>query len=108
MTELVRRCNCNWTDGRCRLSNDLEGWGCRLLTCMPESIPRTEKDKARLFANVYRYAEKVGVLQCPYYDETTIDRTLKDTTQLSYMVHLGHPTQTELLSKNCTCDHTSV
>lgn len=60
--------------------------------------PRTEQDKARLFANVYRYAEKVGVLNCPHYDEQAIDRTLDDTLQMASMVHLSDPIQTELLS----------
>ena len=98
MTELVRKCSNSWEDGKCRLSSALEGWGCRLLTCMPESLPRTEQDKARLFANVYRYAEKLGVLDCPHYDEQVIDRTLDDTLQMASMVHLSDPIQTDLLS----------
>ncbi len=98
MTELVRKCSNSWEGGKCRLSSALEGWGCRLLTCMPESLPQTEQDKARLFANVYRYAENLGVLACPHYDEQTIDRTLDDTLQLASMVHLSDPTRAELLS----------
>lgn len=98
MTELVRRCSCDWREGKCRLSGALEGWGCRLLTCMPDKVPITERDKAQLFASVYQYAEKVGVLECPYYDEQTIDRTLDDPSQLSRMVLLESPTQTDLLS----------
>lgn len=65
---------------------------------MPESVPHTEREKAKLFANVYRYAEKVGVLECPHYDESVIDRTLDDTLQMASMVHLGSPSQTDLLS----------
>ena len=65
---------------------------------MPESVPHTEREKAKLFANVYRYAEKVGVLECPHYDESVIDRTLDDTLQMASMVHLGNPSQTDLLS----------
>lgn len=98
MTELVRKCSCGWEGSKCRLSSALEGWGCKLLTCMPESIPHTEREKARLFTNVYRYAEKVGVLECPHYDETAIDRTLDDAPQLASMINLGCPTQTILLS----------
>lgn len=98
MTELVRKCSCSWEGGKCRLSSALEGWGCRLLTCMPESVPHTEREKAKLFANVYRYAEKVGVLECPHYDETVIDHTIDDTAQIAQMVHLGCPTRTDLLS----------
>lgn len=98
MTELVRRCCNSWEGGKCRLSSALDGWGCRLLTCMPESLPQTEQDKARLFANVYRHAENMGVLNCPHYDEQTIDRTIDDAEQMASMVHLGNPTQTDLLS----------
>lgn len=98
MTELVRKCSDRWEEGKCRLSSTLEGWGCRLLTCMPESLPQSKHDKARLFANVYRYAENIGVLECPYYDEQTIDRILDDTAQMVAMAHLCDPTQTELLS----------
>lgn len=98
MTELVRKCSCSWEGDKCRLSSALEGWGCKLLTCMPESVPHTEREKAKLFANVYRYAEKVGVLECPHYDETVIDHTIDDTAQIAQMVHLGCPTQTDLLS----------
>ena len=98
MKELVRKCCCDWREGKCRLSSALEGWGCKLLTCLPDEMPKSDRDKARLFANVYQYAEKVGVLECPYYDEHTIDRTLDDPKQLSAMIHLECPTQTELLS----------
>ena len=103
MTELVRKCSCRWEGGKCRLSSalagwgcklltcmannvtalyiapvSLSGWGCKLLTCMPETVPHTDKEKAKLFAEVYQYADKVGVLECPHYDETAIDRTLDD------------------------------
>ena len=67
MTELVRKCSCRWEGGKCRLSSALEGWGCKLLTCMPETVPHTDKEKAKLFAEVYQYADKVGVLECPHY-----------------------------------------
>lgn len=98
MTELVRKCSCRWEGGKCRLSSALEGWGCKLLTCMPETVPHTDKEKAKLFAEVYQYADKIGILECPHYDETTIDRTLDDAAQLASMVHLGCPTRAELLS----------
>ncbi len=98
MKELVRKCCSNWRDGQCRLSAALEGWGCRLLTCMPEEVPHTEREKAKLFSSVYKYAESVGVLECPHYDEHTIDRTLENEEELSQMVELECPTQTDLLS----------
>lgn len=98
MTELVRKCSSKWDGSRCRLNSSLEGWGCKLLTCMPEVLPISEREKAKLFAKVYRYAEKVGVLDCPHYDEATIDRTLEDAVQMASMIHLGSPVQTELLS----------
>lgn len=98
MKELVRKCCNNWRDGKCRLSDSLEGWGCRLLTCMPEHVPSTEREKAKLFASVYRFAETVGILECPHYDESTIDRTLENEQELLEMVHLESPAQTDLLS----------
>lgn len=98
MKGLVRKCCSNWEDGKCRLSDAVEGWGCRLLTCMPENVPHTDKEKARLFSRVYKYAEEVGVLECPHYDEHTIDKTLENEPQLQQMVELGSPSQTDLLS----------
>ncbi len=98
MKELVKKCCCNWRDGQCRLSAALEGWGCRLLTCMPERVPQTDKEKAKLFSHVYKHAQTVGVLDCPHYDEHTIDRTLENEEELRKMVNLEHPTQTDLLS----------
>ena len=98
MKELVRKCSCAWNGGSCRLSSALEGWGCKLITCMPDTIPTTEREKARLFAKVYRYAESVGVLECPHYDERAIDRTLDDASELREMIHLECPSQTDLLS----------
>lgn len=98
MNELVRICCSEWDGKKCRFSTGLTGWGCKLLTCMPESLPSTIEDKKRLFANVYRVAEAMGVLQCPHYDESTIDRTLDNKEELENMVKVGTPIQTDLLS----------
>lgn len=98
MTELVRRCCDDWHDGKCVLGSSVKGWGCRLLTCTPDSVPCTLHDKARLFARVYDYAQKVGVLGCPHYNESVIDATLDDNDELTKMVLLNHPVQTDLLS----------
>lgn len=98
MTEIVRRCYAGRGDGSCRLSSGLVGWGCRLITCLPSEVPTTERAKARLFSKVYNYASAVGVLDCPCYDESIIDRTLSDKKELEGMVKVESPSQTDLLS----------
>lgn len=69
--------------GRCRSFPDCLGWGCRLLTIAPSEPPRTDKDRARLFAAVYREAERLGVLDCPDFDELRIDRAVDSDRALA-------------------------
>lgn len=66
--------------------------------CLPDKMPRNERDRAKLFHKVYSYAEKVGVLGCPYYNETVIDDVLDRPQQLREMVHLNALMRTDLLS----------
>lgn len=94
MNELVRRCSCRWTEAKdyCRLSASVKGWGCRLLVCIPDRMPRNDKNKAKLFHEVYSYAEKVGVLGCPFFHEKVIDDVLDTPKNLREMVLLSYQT----------------
>jgi len=67
--------------------------------CLPDNMPRTDRDKARLFHKVYTYAEKVGVLECPHYRESVIDNVLDAPKGLREMVHLSILTRADLLSE---------
>ena len=99
MEERVRQCSESWHDGKCCLCHDLKGWGCKLITFLPDEVPNSEHDKGRLFAKVYTAAKAIGVLECPHYNELTIDRTLDDTQQLAQMVNISNATRAELLSE---------
>lgn len=66
----------------CRLNQDCAGWGCRLLTILPAEMPVTEHDRAKLFSRVYRAAERIGVLACPFFDENKLDSMVEDDALL--------------------------
>lgn len=95
----VRQCFGSWHEGKCRLCHDVKGWGCRLLTFLPDEVPITEHEKACLFVKVYGAAERMGVLQCPKYNELDIDRALENSIELHQMVLLNQPTRADLLSE---------
>lgn len=99
MNTRIEKCASCWYDGKCRLSSEVLGWGCRLLTILPEYLPTTEHEKGRLFSKVYGMAQQLGVLKCPHYDELTIDRTLADDSMLSDMVLMNQPLRADLLSE---------
>lgn len=98
MEERVRKCSASWHEGYCCLCHDVKGWGCKLLTFLPDEQPRSEHDKGRLFSKVYTAAKAIGVLDCPHFDELTIDRTLEDAPQLRQMVLLNSQVRADLLS----------
>lgn len=100
MTEMVRQCCSDWKEGRCRLSSSVEGWGCRLMVCLPDVMPRNDKDRAKLFHKVYSYAEKCGVLDCPYYREAIIDEVIDDPNRLSELVNINRHSRADLLSED--------
>ncbi len=72
----------------CRLTNDCRGWGCRLLTVIPTSIPSSEQERGKLFSQVYRLAETIGVLSCPYFRESELDRLVEDDALLAKLKNL--------------------
>lgn len=100
MNELVKRCAENCIQDECRLSHSLKGWGCKLLTCLPDEVPVSLHDKAMLFAKVYSYAKNSGVTSCKFFRETSIDDALDNEEMLSQMVLLNQPLRTDLLSEN--------
>lgn len=99
MEERVRQCCRSWKDGYCRFSHDVKGWGCRLLTFLPDEAPKSEHDRGLLFSKVYRAAKEIGVLECPHYNELDIDRALSNSKMMAEMVHLNSPGRADLLSE---------
>lgn len=77
MNILIQTCSCNQTtETDCSLSLTCKGWGCRFLTTPFEDIPKSTKDKAKLFVKVYREAKQKGVLECPHYRPLFIDEVI--------------------------------
>lgn len=66
----------------CRLTTECSGWMCRLLTVIPDRVPTTINEKAQLFSRVYRLAEQLGVLTCPYFREDLLDYMVEDDSRL--------------------------
>lgn len=99
MNEQVRECCAGWYDGKCRLTDDVHGWGCRLMTCLPDAMPKTEHDRKALFHRVYTFAQENGILECPHYREEVIDKAIDDPSQLREIVAVKHPSRTDLLSE---------
>lgn len=95
-------CNKRTSESWCRLNDECVGWGCRLLLCIPNKLPTTEKERASLFSKVYEQAEKSGILKCPYYDELAIDRAVEDKEILRSICSLKSGIQTCLLSEENT------
>lgn len=73
----------------CALTADCIGWGCRLLTVVPETLPSSENERAKLFSRVYRTAEQIGVLTCPHFREINLDRVVEDEKMLSQIKKLA-------------------
>lgn len=80
------------------MSQTTAGWGCRLLVCIPETMPKTVADRKRLFERVYTYAQECGVLDCPHFREAVIDEVIDSPDRLSQIVRLGHQSRADLLS----------
>lgn len=99
MNELVKRCSERRVNGNCRLSGELKGWGCKFLTCLPDEVPSSLREKALLFAKVYSYAKNSGVTSCKYFHETDIEEALENDEMLKQMVLLNQPLRADLLSE---------
>lgn len=100
MNELVKECCEGWHEEKCRLSDDVRGWGCRLMTCLPDAMPKTEHDRKVLFHRVYTYAQENGILECPHYREAVIDEVIDTPSLMAEMVAVEHPSRAVLLSEN--------
>lgn len=83
-----RRCGENW----CRFSESVKGWGCRFLLIVPNRLPATKKERGMLFSNAYAHAEKSGILQCPFFDESLMDKVVENKKELSAMMRVCSPT----------------
>ena len=62
----------------CQLTPTCKGWGCRFLGTPIDTLPTTDKEKAKLFSKVYREAKEKGVLECPHYRSIFIDEVLEN------------------------------
>jgi len=100
MKPLVKECCKGWCEGHCRLSSSVEGWGCRLMVCLPDVMPRDRHERGKLFHKVYSYAESCGVLECPHYRESIIDEVLDDPDKLRELVLMCRRSRADLLSEN--------
>lgn len=98
MDGLVKKCCAEWNGNECRFSHEVAGWGCKLLTYMPEAVPTTIKERKAMFVRVYGLARSMGVLECPHYDESSIDKALENTSEIRKMLKVECPSQTDLLS----------
>lgn len=75
-------------DSPCYSFPDCEGWGCRLLRYIPESMPTSEYERAKIFSAVYSEAEKLGVIHCKNFNPLRIDEVLADDEQLRLLMSL--------------------
>lgn len=101
MKPIVEKCFSEWKDDdHCRLSSSEEGWGCRLMVCFPDRMPRTEAARKRLFHKVYTYAKECGVLECPYFRESLIDDVIDDPKRLTEIIRVAHHGRADLLSED--------
>ena len=71
----------------CRLTSECSGWGCRLLTVVPDFIPTNTDERAKLFSRVYRLAEQIGVLSCPNFKENELDSMIEDDSLLISIIN---------------------
>ena len=99
MGKMVELCSADWHQGKCRLSKDIEGWGCKLLTCLPDEIPVSKKERDLMFSKVYSYAENIGVTKCKHFCPAIIETSLKDDEMMGQMTLLNQPTRADLLSE---------
>lgn len=91
----VRECShCHNGSGWCRFYPEIKGWGCRFLIVVPDRLPKTKKERGLLFSKVYAQAEKSGVLQCPFFEESIIDEVVEDNEALTAMMKVCSPTVT--------------
>ncbi len=102
MKPIVKQCCDAWQDDKdyCQMASSLVGWGCRLLVCLPDKMPRNENDRKKLFHKVYTYAQDCGVLDCPHFRESYIDEVIDDPQKLRELVRVCHHTRTDLLSED--------
>lgn len=83
-------CSSNRTDsGYCKSFPICKGWGCRLLRYIPKAMPNSDYDRAKIFSAVYSEAEKLGVINCKFYNSMRIDEVLESDEQLRLIMELG-------------------
>lgn len=73
----------------CSSFEQCKGWGCRLLKYIPDSLPKSEREKAKIFSAVYSQAENLGVIHCKNFNSLRIEEVLDDEDQLRLIIELG-------------------
>ncbi len=71
------------------MTSECRGWGCRHLHTIPDSLPKSEHDRGKLFSKVYTEAEDKGVLECPHFVPTLIDAVVENDDELCLMMCLN-------------------
>lgn len=75
--------------GYCKSFPTCKGWGCRLLRLVPTSMPTSEYERAKIFSAVYSEAEKLGVINCKFFNSMRIEEVLENDEQLRLIIELG-------------------
>lgn len=100
MTNVIAHCQiCRTGKDWCKLSSECLGWGCRHILVIPNKVPTTELERAKLFSKVYKLIERTGIKDCPFFDETYIDQVLESPTKISEIIAASLHFQTVLLSE---------
>lgn len=80
----LNECLENWNGNEyCFSFKNCRGWGCRFLTIIPDAIPKSEHERAKLFSKVYRQAELLGVTACKKFVPTRIDEVVDNPTEVA-------------------------
>ena len=75
----AKQCFSNYTGtDYCASFRNCKGWGCRLLRCIPDKMPASEYERAKIFSAVYSEAESLGVIHCKNFNHLRIDEILED------------------------------
>ncbi len=71
------------------MTSECKGWGCRHIHTIPDTMPRSEHERGKLFSKVYAEAERKGILECPHFVPTLIDAVVENETELRAIMCLN-------------------
>lgn len=101
MCDLINQClqkrnSSSW----CQLNEVCVGWGCRHILVVPNKLPASEQERAKLFSSVYKTIERTGIKNCPFFNESIIDKVVEDDTTLAQIMSYASDFRTVLLSED--------